>query len=184
MDHLDEANAGQCLAQRAIGPVVESVNDLQGIRAAAPLLRDDRLGLQQARQQERRDPRRHAGRDRGNLRFGDDAGAAGHRRDEPDRRGAGAHSELSLCDGGDATDLDARSMRWVHPPTNLLPTMPPASFFLHAGRGEGGHEEEPSLPRRAGPAALLDGLQQRRVGGRALQHPQQLGGRLLQWHIG
>ena len=112
VDDLDEANAGERAAEIGVRAAREGVDELQGARAAAVVLRDDRVGIGERGEQKRGDGRRDGGGDFGDKALvGNDAGAAGHRGDEPDGVGAMRDGGAGLGDGFDAADFDARARR-------------------------------------------------------------------------
>src|ERR1044071_5550831 len=77
--------------------------------SAAPLLRADLLGVLAAREEKRRDRRRHLGGDLRDALPRDHARPARHLRDEAERGRAGVDGEARFVDGGDAADFDAHA---------------------------------------------------------------------------
>ena len=106
VDHLHEPDAGQRLAKLLVGSGGELVDDLQGRGPEPSVLSDDRGRVLEAGEQERRDTRWHNLRHHGNRRFFDHAGAAGHGRHQPQRRGAVAYGRPGFGDIPNAADLD------------------------------------------------------------------------------
>ncbi|MFO1285439.1 MAG: hypothetical protein U1F49_02150 [Rubrivivax sp.] len=107
MDDLHQLDAGAERAQLRQLARRHVVDELQRRRAALPVLRGDRFGVGVRGEQER--AHRLAAQRRGHLgdqRLADDAGAAGHRRDEAERLRAGGERLARFVQAGDAADLD------------------------------------------------------------------------------
>ena len=112
VDDLDDADAGKRATEIGVRAARESVDELDGARAAAVVLRNDRVDVGERGEEKRGDRRWRGGGNFGNEALvRNDARAARHRGDEADRVGAVGHRGTSLGDGFDAADLDAGTGR-------------------------------------------------------------------------
>jgi hypothetical protein len=85
MDHLHEADAGQCFAQLPKFGMRHVIDKLQRGRAALAMLLDDAVGVLPGSEQERDDRRRNGRSDLRDQFVGDHARAARHRRHQAER---------------------------------------------------------------------------------------------------
>ena len=106
VNHLHQLDARQGRAQLRVDLVRDLVDELQGVGPAAARVRDDRLGVGLAGQEERGDRRRHPCRDRGDQRVVDRPRAARHGPDQAQRIGAVRDREARFVRRLGAADLD------------------------------------------------------------------------------
>lgn len=84
----------------------DRINQLEGVHPAAPQLFDDLSCIGLRRQQDRGDTGRNGVGDFCDSLFRNDPDAAGHLRDEPERRCAVSDRRRRLLSAGDAADLE------------------------------------------------------------------------------
>ena len=120
VDDLHDDNAGQGAAQIPIAARHQLVDELQGVGAAAALLRDDFVGVLAGRQQKRGDGRRHLLGNLANQFFRNRTRPTRHRRDKAKRRRAVGDGRPGFVQAADAANLDMGCDGREHESTGLL----------------------------------------------------------------